>query len=114
MNAHDDILALREERDPLDLKLLGELSRAERRLRELEQEAQANGWAVDRKALIYLQVLPPGHVHTRLTEDMRVYDAGCDGCMRYHRLNRDGRMIAPEITREGAAAALAAALAAVG
>ena len=99
---------VREERDPDTPALLGELSHAERRLRELEQEAQANGWAVDRKAMIYVHVLPPGHVHTRLTEDMRVYDAGCDGCTRYHRLNRDGRMIAPEITREEAAAVLGA------
>ena len=100
--------SVRAERDALDAKLLGELPPSERRLQELEAAAAANGWAVDRKAMIYLHVLPPGHVHTRLTEDVRVYDAGCDGCTRYHRLNRDGRMIAPEITREEAAAVLGA------
>ena len=51
---------------------------------------------------------PTGHVHTRLTDDMRVYDAGCEDCTRYHRLNRDGRIVAPEITREEAAAVLGA------
>ena len=93
---------VRQERDPDTAALRRELSRAGRRMLELEAEAAANGWAVDRKALIYLHILPLGHVHTRLTEDMRVYDAGCGGCTRYHRLNLDGRMIAPEITREEA------------
>ena len=112
---------LRAERDPLDAKLLGErdpdtpalrreLSRGERRLQELEAEARAKGWAVDKEALIYLHILPPGHVHTRLDEGGRVYDAGCEGCTRYHRLNRDGRMIAPEITRGAVLALLAEAL----
>ena len=100
----DDPAAVRRERDPLDAKLRREGDDA--RLEALEAEAAANGWAVDKEALLYIHTLPPGHVHTRLTGDMRVYDAGCDGCTRYHQLNVDGRMIAPEITREEAAALL--------
>jgi len=105
--------SVRAERDPLDAKLLGEralATTAEGWLEELEEQAAENGWAVEKAVMLYLHVLPPGHVHTRLTSDMRVYDAGCDGCTRYHRLNRDGRMIAPEITRESALALLAQAI----
>ena len=99
----DDPAAVRRERDPLDAKLRREGDDA--RLEALEAEATANGWAVDKEALLYVDVLPPAHSHLRYEGIRRVYDR-CEGCTRYFQLDRNGRMIAPSITRDEAAALL--------